>query len=291
MNAKSILAKALLKQKRVWRRVNVNTHLKRWRRKRNEILSNKCVGMTIDGLDLDHIAFTALLAQLDKSRLVVIADIDHDGFYLPKHGVIGNLPCIEKSEFLPRRKFPMELVVVDGTVGVRKWYSGRSDRFLNEMESLYLLNIAGCNVPSVLELDFDDQWLITSFIPGMVLRELLASRGAKLRDRDVAKIPGFAELSPEKRRLERIAQGRMYLKDVVGQDFIDQLRVQVSKVHKAGILINDVKYGNVIIESETGRPYLVDFEMADNISGFRPGITKALLENDVEKFELHFGVS
>ena len=71
--------------------------------------------------------------------------------------------------------------------------------------------------------------------------------------------------------------------------FIDKLFDQVRKIHAAGFRINDVKYGNVIIEKTTGNPYLIDFESSENLNGLKKYLSELLYDDDVRKFNLLFG--
>jgi hypothetical protein len=286
-----ILARLTRKRRRVWRKLNVHRLLEHWRRKKGAIIAGSTVGIDVARLGLSERGLNAVREELTRVEQVVIAKIDHDGFFLSGYGPITGLPCVSESQFLRRKRFAIDLVSIEGTVGVRKNYSGHRVRFLNEIEALYSLNRAGCNVPAILDINFHNYELTTSFIPGPVLREQLALQGAVLRDKDVFKDSTLASLPPRIQRLKRIEEGRRFLREVVDENFIERLYEQVVKIHSAGFLINDIKYGNVIIEARTGMPYLIDFENSDNISGFRPKIFRALIENDLRNFDLHFGTN
>ncbi len=88
-------------------------------------------------------------------------------------------------------------------MGVKKNY-GNLIPFLTELEILDTLSERGCNVPSILDVDFEKYSITLSFIPGKVLREELASKGSILRDRDVNNNPGFTQLSNKESKLKRI---------------------------------------------------------------------------------------
>ena len=180
----------------------------------------------------------------------------------------------------------MDLVTIDGFVGIRKNYwdpmtirlptyrerdmqdSGNYKiLFLHEIEALHVLTGAGCNVPAIMDVDFKNFSLTFSYIPGKYQGEELASSGAMVRDRDVDGNVQFNQLSPGARNLKRIEEGRKYIRHSVNEEFIDTLFDQMRKIHAAGFRINDVKYGNVIIEKKTGNPYLIDFESSEKLDG------------------------
>jgi serine/threonine protein kinase len=141
-----------------------------------------------------------------------------------------------------------------------------------------------------MDVDFDNLTLTCSYISGYVLREELAKRGAVLRDADVNNNPDFLNLSRKEKWLKRIEQGKSVLYDVIDTQFVKSLFVQLKKVHASGFILNDIKYGNVIIEEGSGKPYLIDFDKCCRCSELTKRFFRILCERDIEKFNLHFGV-
>ncbi len=70
--------------------------------------------------------------------------------------------------------------------------------------------------------------------------------------------------------------------------FIQKLYQQISMIHSANIFINDIKYGNVIIHRETGEPYLIDFELSEDLTSMGDKTKRILFDLDIEQFNLHF---
>src|SRR5207253_11523259 len=60
-------------------------------------------------------------------------------------------------------------------------------------------------------------------------------------------------------------------------------------IHRAGYALEDVKYGNVIIETATGIPYFVDCERALPLRQFSPTTATFLRDRDADKLNSHFG--
>jgi tRNA A-37 threonylcarbamoyl transferase component Bud32 len=284
-----IFAVLIKKTRGTRKKWNVNRDLAYWSSQKSKIIVNKNNAIRIEELGLRENGLKSVKENLERSKHVVIANIDQDGFFLSHFGPIEGVPCVGQENFLPRKRFLIDLVTIDGRVGIKKNYKKDCNKFLCEMEALHCLSSAGCNVPTILDADFKNYSLTMSYIPGKVLREELASRGAILRDRDVDENPQFIPLSPGARKLKRIDEGKKYLRDIVNEDFIEKLFDQVIKIHAAGFKIYDMKYGNIIIEKKTGNPFLIDFESSENLKGMgKPWIT-ALYEGDIERFNLLFG--
>ena len=127
-----------------------------------------------------------------------------------------------------------------------------------------------------------------SLIVGNVLREELAKRGAVIRDRDIKASPIYKNFQPEEVWHKRIQEGKKHLKDVVGCDFLDKFFEELKKIHECGIILGDIKFGNVIIETDTGEPYLIDFEHSQDYSGRNKIAFGILKDRDIEKYNLHF---
>ncbi len=291
MNFAPIYAKFILWKKRIWNRINVRRNLARWSQKKSEFIQKIGDEIGLEELGLNEDGLKLVKEKIKVTKEVVIAQIDQDGFFLSYFGPIDEIPCINEKNFIPRIRFSLDLVVIDGVIGVKKNYRGNAISFLTELETLYALSKAGCNVPTILDADFENYSLTVSFIPGTVLREQLASQGAILRDRDVSVNPKFTQLSPKSRRLKRIDEGKRYLHSVVDSSFIEKLYDQILKIHSANIFINDIKYGNVIIERKTGNPYLIDFESAVDLTGLGHKTIRAVIDYDIENFNLHFGTN
>jgi tRNA A-37 threonylcarbamoyl transferase component Bud32 len=142
---------------------------------------------------------------------------------------------------------------------VEKSYRGERLGFVRELRCLVRLHAAGCRVPQLFEADADRLILRTAYVGGGVLRDLLAKQGAQLLDRHESG-PSPAE-DVFANRLRRTREGQRLLSAVVGRDFRAQLVEQVGRAHSAGIVLRDVKFGNIILDA-AGNPWLIDFEMS-----------------------------
>lgn len=268
----------------------LNRNINNWRRKKDEILELGRSGylLALDEIEWSAKQLEAIRRLQESSREVVIAEIDQDGFLLSNFGAIRNLSMVSKDEFLDRKKFTLRMVAIERYVGVKKDYRGNKLAFLKELSALHNLGLAGCNVPAIIAVDFDNLTLTCSYILGAVLRDELAKRGAILRDRDVENSTDFARLDPSERWLRRIQEGKQFLYDVVDSQLVENLFEQLRKTHEAGFIWNDIKYGNVIIEEKSGSPYLIDFDRASHYKSLPNSLFRVLRDQEIERFNLHF---
>ena len=273
------------KTRLIWKKVNTKRDLEYWSSRKSEIIAACNDGMDIAELGLDEHSLKLLEREVKTTNQLVIAEIDPEGYFHSHFGNIEGVPCVYDANFIPC----LNLVTVGRKVGIKKNYNDCAFSFVKEIEALYALGNAGCNVPSILDIDFENRSLTTSYIPGTVLGEQLPLKGAILRDREVDGDSRFNQLSPEIHTPEKIDERKRNLQDVVSQDFIEKIFEQVEKIHSVGFIINDIRSGNVIVGKKTGNPYLIDFESSDNCIGMGCRAFRHLRDNDIEKFNIRFG--
>jgi serine/threonine protein kinase len=269
-----------------------DSNIRYWKSRKAELLQAGQKGYRLknEELGLNPKALEQL-KEKQRAAAVVIAQIDQDGFLLSNLGDIQRAPMVEQKQFLPRKRFNLKVVTVGDYVGVKKCYAGNKPAFVNEVQALHKLTLTECNVPAIMDVDFDNLTLTISYIQGAVIREELAKKGAVLRDRDVENNPAYAGLSAKEKQLKRIEQGRRFLYDVVDGKQIEDLFDNIREIHKAGYILKDIKYGNVIIEERSGKLYLIDFDYVRNCSGLGRYAFKILQDRDIENFNLHFGTN
>ena len=131
--------------------------IKFWRQKNEELVGSLKKGslIQIEDLGLDKKNLELFKEAQQSSNEVVIGDIDQDGFLLSNFGSIQNIPTVSKNQFYERKRFHLQLVAVHGFIGIKKNYKGNKIAFVNEIQGLYRLGKAGCNVPVLMNVDFD----------------------------------------------------------------------------------------------------------------------------------------
>lgn len=273
------------------RRLTVKRELTYWQTQLEDIIQTGKKGYqsSLDDLGLHAAEHRRLSHIAQNDTWIKVADIDQDSFFLSQFGPLTAVPCTTVENFHPRRKFRVSLVVSQNRLGVRKEFRGNRLKFFNELKTLHRLAKAGCNVPAILDVDFDNLDIVVSFINGKGLRQQLSDHGAAILDRQVEKDPLLRELSSKDLMYARIKRARKVLSQAVGIPFIEALFAELQKVHTAGIIVADFKYGNIIIEKNSGKPYLIDFENAFSYPRPQSAFFRFLRDLDRELFNVHFG--
>jgi hypothetical protein len=222
---------------------------------------------------------------------IVLADIDQDGLLSPRFEPFWDAPRVDANGFIPRGRFELRVVDRNGWVAVRKNFRGDKVAFVNELEATLDLKAAGCSVPEIFNVDLERLAITYAYIDGVVVREALAQAGAPMRDRDVAPVrsPIANRIVSNRVRNKRIVAGRGLIENVLTAETIASVGEGLLAIHRAGYALEDVKYGNVIIEAATGIPYFVDCERALPLRQFSPTTATFLRDRDADKLNSHFG--
>jgi tRNA A-37 threonylcarbamoyl transferase component Bud32/SAM-dependent methyltransferase len=219
---------------------------------------------------------------------ITLASIDQDGLLLARFEHLWPAPRVAADAFLPRSRFELVVVDHDGWIGVRKDFRGDRIAFVDELEAALDLAAAGCHVPAILGVDFERPSITFAYINGAVVRETLAQAGAPMRDRDVR--PDQAALSDRTIQRERREAGRRLVDKVLEPETIARIGEAMLAIHRAGYTMEDVKYGNVIIEA-TKTPYFVDCERALPLRQFSRSTATYLRDRDADRLNQLFGTN
>lgn len=236
----------------------------------------------------------AMLKQIDPAldrriadrrapgRELVIGDFDQDGGVAPRFGPIAGVPAIAKESFMPRRGCPVMLVDLGGRLGVRKQF-GSSARFVQELEAMVALEPAGCAIPRLMNVNWNAPWITSEFIPGDVVRELLAAAGADIRDRDSSEPPG------RRREARRVRAGRVLVPEVMRPAQVAAVAAALDRIHRAGFALEDIKSGNIILRANSGEPVFIDLERALALAPLPRLLAAYLRAIDRRKLRDHLG--
>jgi len=263
-----------------------------WRPRKAELLELGKAGYraTLEDLGLEPEQLARVKALGETSDEVPLADIDQDGLLLSHVGPIPDTPQVSADDYMPRKRFLLTLVARrGGDLGVRKNFRGNVFAFAAELKALHLFAQIGCSVPAVLDVDFDRLTITESYVQGRVLRDELAKRGAVPRDRDLVNDAAFHALPAEARRLAFVVKDPRVLAEVVDAAFVDSVFEQVRRIHDTGLVLYDVKYGNIVIEKRSGRPYLLDFDWSANFAPLGRWLHRFLRDMDTGRLNRLFG--
>jgi hypothetical protein len=224
------------------------------------------------------------LAPFRKSACeLVIGDFDQDGGILPRFGELRGVPSIGREQFMARTGCPVLLVDLDGRLGVRKEFGAGLGRFVQELEALVELEAHDCPVPRLMNVDWEARSITSTFVPGEVVRELLALAGADIRDRDAR---GAVDRSREK---ARVREGRELAARIMSKEQVASIAAGLHAIHEAGFVLEDVKFGNIILGGKSGEPVFLDLERALPTARLPLRLARHLREVDLRKLREHFG--
>jgi hypothetical protein len=265
-----------------WRHSNIGIK-KRLKRLREELRSLPRSGVGIRLKDLDPSLEERVAPMREQDRELIIGDFDQDGGILPRFGEIAGAPVIAPTQFLPRTGSKVSLVDLNGRIGVRKDFASEIGRFVVELEALLRLETGGCPAPRVMNVDWVANSITETFVPGHVIRELLAAAGANIRDRDLN------EPFSRARQRDRVRVGLQYVPKIISNEQIVAIAAGLNAIHWAGFVLEDFKFGNIILEANSGDPVFIDLERALPISTLPRKLADHLIEIDLKKFREHFG--
>jgi tRNA A-37 threonylcarbamoyl transferase component Bud32 len=282
----------------LWQRVSfwltVRRKLKPLKKQKQRLLENSRRGykITVKGLGLDGNEESVSGGPTFDQGTVYLGEIDQDGYICAHREGLSWLPLVSREAFLPREKFKIFLVKVGSHVGIEKSYGNRIRQFLNELSALMRFNELGFNVPALLDYDLDKRTLTMAYVHGDVLREALASKGARLLDKHLGKQSDHPARQRKLVEQKRIDEGLRVMDQVIDAKGIAALHEQIRGIHAAGYVLVDIKYGNIILEKTTGKPFLVDFESAIRLDELYSRSAAAFLKKrDMDQFQRIFGLS
>jgi hypothetical protein len=214
---------------------------------------------------------------------LVIGKIDNDGRILGQYGKIDGPANIENSdEFVPRHRFLLDVVLVDGKVLLRKNFSGDRIRFYQEWRNLSLL--AGhANVPAVHHVDENNTCLYKNYIPGRTIRDVLVDAGAHILGGQTNGDPGLVGLSSTERLHAILARGTIVLKRCFSESFFQKMESQLETIHRAGIVRLSLTFGNIIVDDEENA-WFIDFEGAQRFRNVKSFFFRLRRDEDRRKF-------
>lgn len=167
---------------------------------------------------------------------------------------IGSIPLfgdalIGDLEFQPRARQAVELVAMAGGIAIKKSYSD-SRSFFQEVAALSRLSdVKG--VPKIVRIDRRHRVLYQTFLVGRDLGSLMAKAGFSVSAQHSlsSAYPGIgawnATSGPQSRTIAVNT-----LQRVTDRTFARHMEVLIESIHQSGVVIEDVKFGNVIITSD-----------------------------------------
>jgi serine/threonine protein kinase len=274
---------------KIRRTINGKKEFQEFRTEISDILKYKETGPQafINNIGITREWNEKIYSEILQSAEYLLGEFDQDGYLLsclPVHSV----STIDKDHFLPRKKFSLFFVSVYGRLGVKKDYRGDSVSFFNELKIYSKLLGKNINIPVILEVNYDFLSITFSYIRGLTIRESLYNIGAVFLNRDIEANPEMCKIPDENRWIIQTDNKSGSLYGIIDSRFVENLFLEIEKIHDCNIFIDDIKYGNIIAEDKSNKPYLIDFESSRDISAFGKYIKKIQKNRDIELFNSLF---
>lgn len=166
---------------------------------------------------------------------LVIGHIDAKGRVLGCFGDIPGRLSATKQTFIKRARNPVDIILCGKNVLVRKQMTYNRIAFAREWFALahFLIN-SKVRVPRLYKGDEATCSLYMNYIPGRMMNSIAPS------------FEGQRRLVPQ----------------YFSEAFLAELERQYDEVHRCGIAGLDVGFGNIVEDSKTGQPVLIDFEVS-----------------------------
>ena len=210
---------------------------------------------------LKSLLLKSLLLKSKESE-PVLAQWDQDNHILLCHEV--DLPFLEgsridKDGFVPRERNHLDLVLYHGQPAIRKKYA-QFGCFCNEALALHRLALL-VETPNLLGLNIWRKILYQTPLPGRNLGTLMATKGVSiLLQHELNGIADYGLNNVSQEWQAKRQTALQVLNQCVDQAFLEALKRLVVAIHQAGVILRDVKYGNVLIQN--GQPQFCDFDAA-----------------------------
>ncbi len=202
----------------------------------------------------------AVVRARGDSATIRLGRIDNDGRLTSELGGFPGLSSVGGTEFVERYRYSLDLLLEGDSVFLRKDFRGDRAGFLREWQALATLG--GIRAPALLRVDETALVLDKSFVPGPTLRDLLVAAGARILSVDTERDPDLLAFEPAARIEVVWARGRQRLAAVGGQALVSEIEQAIRAVHAHGVTGMSFTFGNVVIEAESGLPWLIDFDNA-----------------------------
>jgi tRNA A-37 threonylcarbamoyl transferase component Bud32 len=216
---------------------------------------------TLLQMGLDEVIVNRILLDASGNPEILIGEFDQNNRLASE---VGSIPLfdgfqVDPENFKKRSRSRVKVVIVSNVVAIKKIHNHRS-HFYGEVLTLSALSgIVG--VPKLIRACLDSRTIYESFIVGRNVGSLMSERGASISVQFQAETKYRAgrnwsesEALPKERELAIKA-----FRSVVSEEFVSQLAHLFESIHNAGVIVLDIKYGNVIIKDD--KPFLVDFDV------------------------------
>lgn len=215
---------------------------------------------------------------------LILGSIDNEGRLLSRVGALPGWKNITPDEFISRYHFPMDLVLIDNSVLIKKYFKGNFKKFFTEWINLVVLSRTS-NVPVVFKVDIGRTILYKNMIVGRTIRDILAEAGAKILNIQTDNDPDLRKLTRSERTKIILKRGTDKLSDCLDSDCMKNLEKQLNIIHAQGFARLSLTFGNIMID-DFDQPWFIDLESSAHFSSLDDPVFIWERDQDREKFNM-----
>ncbi|WP_155315545.1 BUD32 family EKC/KEOPS complex subunit [Desulfosarcina alkanivorans] len=213
------------------------------------------------GMGLNDAVIQELLSHKNNEE-VLIAEYDQDNKIF---SYIGDIPLFSKfivtqNEFKSRSTNRVSIVLFKGEVLIKKKYASPR-MFFSELFVLYFLRNVK-DTPDLKKFNLYNLVTYQTFVPGKNLGSELTRYGISVSDQYQLDV-NYNKLKSGNPFNQEInyASFKILMANVIKHDFIPDLYLLLNDIHEKGVIINDLKFGNILTFGD--KPFLIDFDRSD----------------------------
>ncbi|BBO67265.1 hypothetical protein DSCA_11950 [Desulfosarcina alkanivorans] len=212
-------------------------------------------------MGLNDAVIQELLSHKNNEE-VLIAEYDQDNKIF---SYIGDIPLFSKfivtqNEFKSRSTNRVSIVLFKGEVLIKKKYASPR-MFFSELFVLYFLRNVK-DTPDLKKFNLYNLVTYQTFVPGKNLGSELTRYGISVSDQYQLDV-NYNKLKSGNPFNQEInyASFKILMANVIKHDFIPDLYLLLNDIHEKGVIINDLKFGNILTFGD--KPFLIDFDRSD----------------------------
>lgn len=240
------------------------------------------------GLGVTSETIDEILSRHKEEKEVLIAEIDQQNRMLSCIGssLSFTSSSVDQDGFEKRQHHKIELVMISGVLAIKKSYCNY-DYFTNELLALDALSSLAI-VPQLVAVNRKKLVIYQTFLRGINLGSILAEHGVTIDDQFRFTYPGIGNWSEAAGESPKRSQIMKCLQGILKPSQVECISDLLTTIHRAGIAVKDVKYGNIIVGDN--KIYMCDFDAAEVFQSNSRRFVRAR-ELDRDKFNYYFGTS
>ncbi|WP_282018314.1 phosphotransferase [Salegentibacter mishustinae] len=231
----------------------------------------------------------SILTKLSKKKFVKIGYMDEQGqLVLRKKYKKKNVEIFYQNYVHNKIKKSIKIVILkDEVIGIKKEHSSIKT-LLRELQALSKLQNVNVKTPRIIDYSLNKKFIIMEFLEGKNMRRALYDMGAELEIEALKKSKSYQEKTTLQRYYMRLEIEKKFLVGILSPQQIEKLFEEHDKILNEGLIYQDIKYPNFIINE--GEVFWIDFEHCNAHPLVPSFLFNTLSKQYKKKFSEHFTI-